>query len=43
MVTGGYVAGGHDRFVLTVDGKEDSAEAHSSSSLRGLLVGDGNM
>jgi len=43
MTTGGYVAGDHDRFVLTLDGKEDTAEAHSSTSLRGLLVGDGSM
>lgn len=40
MNTKGY---GHGRIVLTLCGKEDTAEAHSSTSLRGLLAGDGSM
>ena len=39
----GYDVKGHGRFVLTPDGKEETAEAHSSTSLRGLLVGDGSI
>lgn len=34
---------GHGRIVLTLGGKEDAAEAHSSTSLRGLFAGGGSM
>ena len=34
---------GHLRFVLTLGEKEETAEAHSSTSLRGLAVGGGSM
>lgn len=43
VVTGGYVAGDHHRFVLILCGREETAGAHSSMSLRGLLAGDGNI
>jgi hypothetical protein len=39
----GYNAGGHGRVVLTLGGKEETADAHSSASLRGLFVCDGSM
>lgn len=34
---------GHGHFALTLGEKEETAEAHSSTSLRGLFVGGGSM
>jgi len=43
MKTKGYDVRGHSRPVLTLGGKEETAEAHSSTSLRELFVGDGGV
>jgi len=37
------IPGGHGCFFLTFGEKEETAEAHSSTSLLGLFVGGGNM
>jgi len=42
MKTKGYDARGHGRCVFILGG-EETAEAHSSTSLLGLFFGDGNM
>jgi len=43
MKTKGYDVGGYCHFILTLGGREETAGAHSSISLRGLSVGDGSM
>ena len=43
MKTKGYDVGGYCHFILTLGGREETAEAHSSISLRGLSVGNGSM